>query len=87
MCEFISWIEYKGEILFLTDDELETKEGKDLKKYLGSSYYTDIVGHGAIVAYYVGIAKGRWWDGFDEYECKEQILIGKIQTTEDNNYE
>ncbi len=52
MCEFISWIEYKKEILFLTKYELETVQGKKLRKYLGTQYENDIKGHGAIEWYY-----------------------------------
>ena len=52
MCEFISWIEYKGEVLFLTKNELETSRGKALKKHLGSQFNNDVKGHGAIKWYY-----------------------------------
>ena len=34
MCDFVSWIEYKDDVYFLTNDCLKTKEGKELKKYL-----------------------------------------------------
>ena len=52
MCEFISWIEYKGEILFLTKNELETNRGKALRKHLGTQLENDVKGHGAIEWYY-----------------------------------
>ena len=52
MCNFISWVEYKGEILFLTKHELRTNKGKELTKHLGLQYYNDIKGHGAIEHYY-----------------------------------
>lgn len=52
MCDFISWIEYKGEILFLTKHELETTRGKALRKHLGSQFKNDVKGHGAIEWYY-----------------------------------
>ena len=48
MCDFVSWIEYKGEILFLTTDHLKDKKGRSLKKRIGD----DINGHGAIREYY-----------------------------------
>ena len=52
MCEFISWIEYKDQILFLKDSDLKTKEGKELVKYLSSQFSVDIKGHGAIRKFY-----------------------------------
>ena len=52
MCEFISWIELDGKNYFLTKKELATKDGRMLKKYLGSQYAVDVVGHGAINRYY-----------------------------------
>ena len=52
MCEFISWIEYGGEVLFLTKNELNTNHGQALRKYLGTQYEQDVKGHGAIEWYY-----------------------------------
>jgi len=52
VCDFISWIEYKDEILFLTKNELETSRGKALRKYLGLHFENDVKGHGAIEWYY-----------------------------------
>jgi hypothetical protein len=48
MCNPISWIEYDGNVYFLTAKDLRTKKGKELKKYLGDQYENDVVGHGAI---------------------------------------
>ena len=45
MCDFISWIEYKEEILYLTSKDLETSAGKRLLREVGAE---DIKGHGAI---------------------------------------
>ena len=45
MCEFISWIEYKDEFLYLTSKDLETSKGRKLYKDVGVE---DIKGHGAI---------------------------------------
>jgi len=66
MCEFVSWIECRGEILFLTDAEVFSSHGKDV---LQSSRGIDFLGHGAIRAFY-GIQQGvgreqeerRFWD-------------------------
>ena len=52
MCDFISWIEHQGDIYFLTNQELNTKEGRELKEYLGTAFYDDIKGHGAIDRYW-----------------------------------
>jgi len=49
MCEFASWKGYKGKNYFITTDELNTKEGRELLK---SEYKADISGHGAIEHYY-----------------------------------
>ena len=45
MCEFLSWIEYKEEIIYITAADLETSKGKKLLKDVG---WEDIKGHGAI---------------------------------------
>ena len=52
MCKPMSWIEYDGNVYFLTAKDLRTKEGRELKKYLGSAYKEDVVGHGAIDHFY-----------------------------------
>jgi len=49
MCEFASWIEYKGRVYFLVNGDLETTEGK---KLLAPDVIADLCGHGAIEAYY-----------------------------------
>src|SRR5574337_117944 len=51
MCDFISWIEFKSDILFLTyHDIFETERGKELRVYCQSA--DDLIGHGAIRWYY-----------------------------------
>ena len=49
MCQFISWIELEGEVFFLDDNKLNTKEGRELLK---PDFVADILGHGAIRHYY-----------------------------------
>ena len=49
MCEFVSWVEYEGNNYFLTDSELQTKEGE---KLLRPEVIDDLCGHGAIRSYY-----------------------------------
>jgi len=57
MCEFVSWVEHEDKLYYLTANLLNTKEGRDLKKFLGTAYAVDIKGHGAI-EHYFGI-KGK----------------------------
>ena len=53
MCEYISWIEYEGKNYFITETDLQTKEGRKLlKQYNNNIYHKDVVGHGFIRAYY-----------------------------------
>ncbi len=63
MCEFISWVEHENTLYYLTANLLNTKEGRDLKKFLGTAYAEDIKGHGAIERYF-GI-KGK------HHECTD----------------
>ena len=58
MCEWVSWIEYKNELYFLTASDLRTKEGRALRLYLGPQFSNDIKGHGAIDRYYGLKGKG-----------------------------
>ena len=55
MCDFISYIEKNGEILYLTDKEVFSKFGKE---HLKGCLYNDILGHGAIRKFY-NIQRGR----------------------------
>ena len=58
MCNFISWIEYKDEILYMTDRDLETSRGKKLSRDIG---FEDIAGHGAIRSFF-NIPDGKGTD-------------------------
>jgi hypothetical protein len=49
MCDFVSWKEYEGKAYFLTNSDLETKEGRKLLK---PGVKDDLCGHGAIENYY-----------------------------------
>jgi hypothetical protein len=49
MCEFISWKEHQGKNYFLTNADLDTKEGK---KLLLTEVKADLCGHGAIESFY-----------------------------------
>jgi len=58
MSNFISWIEYKDEILYMTDRNLETSRGKKLSRDIG---FEDIAGHGAIRSFF-NIPDGKGTD-------------------------
>ena len=66
MCEFISWTEYKGELYYLTNYELNMRPGIEFKKKLHNNFYGDIVGHGAIKEYF-GLHHLRCTD----FECTD----------------
>src|SRR3972149_3005880 len=55
MCEFISWKEKNGKVYFLSDDQLKTREGKELIKTIPTE---ELCGHGAINEYYGDTVKG-----------------------------
>jgi len=64
MCEFISWVEKRGKVYFLTGKELfHSKKGQQFLKTISLD---DSCGHGTIRAYY-GIDAG---DGVDR-ECTD----------------
>ena len=48
MCEFVSWIASGDRVYFLTKKDFATKRGMELRKYLGTRFTEDIMGHGAI---------------------------------------
>ena len=50
MSEFLSWIEYRDKLYYLTKAKLNSKKGKALKEYC--AWDGDLVGHGAIRRYY-----------------------------------
>jgi vacuolar-type H+-ATPase subunit E/Vma4 len=59
MCQFVSWIEYKGKEYFLINADLETKAGEKLLK---PEVIADLCGHGAILSYYPEL-KGKGENG------------------------
>jgi cell division septum initiation protein DivIVA len=55
MCKFLSWIEKpNGELKYISNFELNTRDGKKLKEKLNDDavFYDDIQGHGAIREYF-----------------------------------
>ena len=55
MCEFISWKETDGEVLFLTDKDVFSSHGREM---LRNNRDNDVLGHGAIDAFFGESAKG-----------------------------
>jgi len=51
MCEFVSWVEKRNKVYFLTGKQLfETEKGKAL---LETTSYVDICGHGTLSAFFL----------------------------------
>jgi hypothetical protein len=86
MCEFISWIEHNNDIYFLTSRELQTKEGRELKKYLDAQYYEDIKGHGAIDKYYGLKGKGTHKE-CDDFSTPNNFPGAIVQTIKTGKFE
>ena len=87
MCEFLSWKEKDGQVLYLDDDDLESPKGRELKEYLGSAYDDDKKGHGSITWWYPSSA--NWMNkectGFSDpsvfpVEIVAKIKLGKFWT-------
>jgi len=49
MCQFVSWKKHENKVYFLTNSDLETKEGKKLLK---AEVIDDLCGHGVIESFY-----------------------------------
>ena len=86
MCKLASWVEVdikdKKVIYFLDKNKLRGKEGNELKKYLGSKYDNDVVGHGAIRYYYPelkGIGKDREVNDFSNPKRFPKIIADSIK--------
>ena len=62
MCQLASHLEYNGGVLFLNDDDLKTRRGRELRKHLGSQFHNDVKGHGAI----------RWFYKLERHEGVEK---------------
>ena len=52
MCDFVSWIEKDGEVLYLNDAAINSKRGRELREHLGPQFNEDVKGHGAIRWFY-----------------------------------
>jgi hypothetical protein len=86
MCKSISWYEKDGEKpLFLDDDDLASKRGRELKEYLGTKYDEDKCGHGAVVFFYPSAKSWKQKECTDfstpknfPIEIVEKIKLGKL---------
>jgi len=83
MCEFMSWIKYKGQTLFLTDKDVFSSYGR---RTLKDTKPEDWIGHGAIRAYY-GLQPG---DGVTEekfsfWDIKDPDIKAALEDF-DNNF-
>lgn len=50
--KFLSWVEFDGRVYFLTLNDLNTNEGRELRRTLGDRFFDDIGQHGSIMAFY-----------------------------------
>jgi len=64
MSKFLSWIEHKGKLYYLTKAILNSRKGKILREYCG--WDDDLTGHGAIRWYY----NLKAWAGINK-ECTD----------------
>jgi len=69
MCEFISWKETDGEVLFLTDKDVFSSHGREM---LRNNRDNDVLGHGAIDAFFGESARGaRQYESLDFWKKDE----------------
>ena len=85
MCDFISWKEVDGQILFLTDKEVYSSRGLEL---FDDSKDNDVIGHGAINKYFgidkkVGTEyeKRIFWDKNSDPKIPD-VILEKLETVE-----
>jgi len=62
MCEFVSWIEYKGDIYFLDKHKLGSRRGRELKEH--DNNQENWQGHGAIC----------WFYGIERKDCIQREI-------------
>lgn len=51
MCDFISWIVYKKEVLVITNKEMDSKRARELKQ-ANPRFFDDAIGHGTLRDFY-----------------------------------
>lgn len=86
MCDFLSWIEHKGDIFCISNKELRSRDGKKLREYIGDNYFfEDITGHGAIRKYF-GLSSFQGTDrenrNFRRPSEYPAVLVEKIKAGE-----
>ena len=81
MCHFVSWKDLEGELYYLTCSDLSTKKGRELRKYLGTKFADDIMGHGAIDWFFELNGKGinKEVDDFSSPENFPKEIADKIK--------
>jgi len=83
MCKFLSWIELpNGELKYISDFELNTRDGQKLRKSLFPLFGSEIVGHGAIKTYF-GLTNHAGKDcecaNFSDPNNFPDKIVGKIK--------
>lgn len=81
MCEFISWIERDGAVVFLTGRDLKTSRGKAMRERIGD----DVCGHGAIREYWdiaPGVGTERECDDFSTPDNFPALIVDAIKNGE-----
>jgi len=83
MCKFLSWIELpNGELKYISDFELNTRDGQKLRKSLFPLFGSEIVGHGAIKTYF-GLTNHAGRDcecaNFSDPNNFPDKIVGKIK--------
>ena len=66
MCQFLSWIEYKGKLYYFSDYEVNSSDGRRLCRSLGNIFHEEIKGHGVIREYF-----GLSYKQGKNYECED----------------
>lgn len=79
MCEFVSWIEYQDKPWFLTNADLRTKEGRELRKHLESWFQQNVCGHGAI-RHYWGIPQEKGENMEYPYDHMPAVIIDAMES-------
>ncbi len=73
MCNFISWIEEDGKLLYLTDADVFSKHGR---KTLAGALHNDVLGHGAIREFFGIGSRGKEREVCDFW--KTELLPAEI---------
>lgn len=81
MCDFVSWIEYNGDVLLLRDKDIRSSRGKRLHNRIKD----DIRGHGAIREYFdlaPGVGVEEEVNEFDTADGINPVVVEAIKNGE-----